>query len=661
MHLCFSFYHLTESDLLLFFFAITFLASAGWSSLPIQNAIMSHLISTKYRHWNILFVVVVCLCSQCRAFQYSIRLDNQAHNRRTRQFDQPQIHSSKSVSCRRKYSLISSAASLVQDTADINRHANESTIRETSAQSTNKCKIKSLTTLLNILQPYSSGNDNKHKSKQHNSKYNKQNGNKKVENQILRLGRKGKIEEALKLYFAVNTLDQIRNTYRSKSMSFESKGIRVDKISLLGEILNSQLGWEMSDNQQILELLKILETLKNIRPTTRLLNLAIDACARAHPVRQDMAFDLFHSFCIENKAISPNVFTFGSLLASCARNGDVQTSLQLLSDLENGKYPDVVPNGVIYSTVISACERKAGSYDRDEKEGSLKMVDLALDLLNNAILTLSTNRENCHNLKGGGGISVVGFNAAISTMARAAEWEMAVQLLDEMIMHSESLSRLKETESTAKTSYFNYTVTAPLLRVIENRKSTDTFFVPKPDQVTFGTVLAACERAEEWEELLRIAHASKLYGVPLDGIALTSVLHACQQLGLADEAIECLETMKKLTDDEKNRYNVESNGIVEERRTNGRMRKGVKPVLRGPDGVSYRLAISACARSPGRWRDGLRLLDDMRETALQNNNTANAPDVVRSKMFFVGCSPTYIRLTLTSTLGCLHCRHRWLF
>ncbi len=61
------------------------------------------------------------------------------------------------------------------------------------------------------------------------------------------------------------------------------------------------------------------------------------------------------------------------------------------------------------------------------------------------------------------------------------------------------------------------------------------FVIPTPDEVTFGTVLAACERAGEWEELLNVARAAKEYGVALDGMALTSVLHSCQQLGLAGE------------------------------------------------------------------------------------------------------------------------------
>ena len=63
----------------------------------------------------------------------------------------------------------------------------------------------------------------------------------------------------------------------------------------------------------------------------------------------------------------------------------------------------------------------------------------------------------------------------------------------------------------------------------------DGVIVPKPDEVTFGTVLAACERSGEWEILLNVAKAATEYGVKLDGMALTSVLHSCQQLGLAGE------------------------------------------------------------------------------------------------------------------------------
>jgi pentatricopeptide repeat domain-containing protein 1 len=574
---------------------------------------------------NVMIIVLVCMGFQSlghvKAFQFTI-------HKRNMHSQQHICNTNKIVVNKQTHPLITTAASLIQDAIDSPDTASspfdsteqmQSSIQDSNVQSIEKCKINNIFTLINVLQPYASSY-NKHNS-------NKQHGNREIENQILRLGQKGRTAKALQLYFSVYSLDRIRNMYRSKSMSLQSKGKEIDASLLISDIIHNNMGWEKSDNadQEISLLQNLLEQLKNIRPTTRLLNLAIDACARAHPVRQDMAFSLFQSACVDEKAISPNVFTFGSLLASCARNRDIDTSLQLLHDIESGKYLDVVPNGVIYSTVISACERSAGDL---AGSGNNNMIGLALELLNNATLALSMDTKSGQSSERGNGIGVVGFNAAISTMARGAEWKLAVQLLDEMIMQSKYV-----TGAGVET---NFTTAAALLHVIKDERYSDrVFFIPKPDEVTFGTVLAACERAGEWEELLRIARTSKEYGVTLDGIALTSVLHACQQLGLADEALDYLDLMKQLGSKDAN--NESRNGMAE-RRTNGRMRKGAKQALRGPDGVAYRLAISACARSPGRWQDGLRLLDEMRESANRSNNTANAPDVVAYTAAIAGCS-----------------------
>ena len=364
------------------------------------------------------------------------------------------------------------------------------------------------------------------------------------------------------------------------------------------------------------------------------MNSAIDACARATRPRlhQQTAFDLFtHATSPANPidgskkkkwagALSPNVFTFGALLACCARNGDTTSSLELLHQLETGElYPDVVVNGVIYSTVISACER-----------AEVVNVNLALEVLNNATVALSRSGGGGTTKNGGkntnrnnGVMGVVGYNAAISTMARAMEWKMAVQLLDEMIIHSRSSSSMQ--------SIINWETSVPqeemdpLLHVMHDDRYKDLeIIVPKPDEVTFGTVLAACERSGEWEELLRIAKDAIEYGVKLDGIALTSALHACQQLGLAEDALDYLELMKQLGD--------EDTPI----NTRGRQRMGAKQPLKGPDAVAYRLAISACARAPGghRWQDGIRLLNEMR----RSNDKKCAPDVVAYTAAIAGCS-----------------------
>ena len=298
-------------------------------------------------------------------------------------------------------------------------------------------------------------------------------------------------------------------------------------------------------------------------------------------------------------ALSPNVFTFGALLACCARDGDISTSLEILSILEEGtRYPDVELNDVIYSTVINACANNANvvnvttsnknnNYNSDGGRGTLNNVKVALDVLNRGILKLY-QRGDGHDNSGRSSsttstrmikiMGVVGYNAAISTMSRAGEWRMAVQLLGEMILHSSTSSSITNPSSSSspdEPSSLLLQRTNPnfapmeLLRDddimsrpqllllhhnVNNISSTSSsdpaaasvntgrdntndgiIVVPKPDEVTFGTVLAACERSGEWETLLNVAKAATEYGVKLDGMALTSVLHSCQQLGLAGE------------------------------------------------------------------------------------------------------------------------------
>lgn len=128
--------------------------------------------------------------------------------------------------------------------------------------------------------------------------------------------------------------------------------------------------------------------------------------------------------------------------------------------------------------------------------------------------------------------TLIAYNAALAAAAKAGRVDVAIELWQE----------LQQTKSMV------------------------------PDAVTYGTVLAACEAGREWERLLELAKEFFAEDV-LDDQALTTVIHACQQLGQADWALELLERMQ------------------------------------GPvDVVTYRLVISACARG-GAWREGIALLD----------------------------------------------------
>ena len=262
-----------------------------------------------------------------------------------------------------------------------------------------------------------------------------------------------------------------------------------------------------------------------------------------------------------------------------------------------------------------------------------------------------------------GTLGVVGYNAAISALARGGEWNLAVQLLEEM--ESQSLS-LPTTSTSASTSTTKSTT-------ILNPNTVK----PTPDEVTYGTVMAACERSGEWHHVLRIAKIleegtnAAADSVRMDGMAITSALHACQQLGMADEALRYLDLMKGLggggggsdiggTDGEVDGGSdkdgeTEEDGVRMGRGETGGKRHRRRP-LRGPDAVAYNLAISACARSiqsnnhhhnthpsedsdlcggganVNRWEDGIRLLNEMEEV------TGSAPDVVAYTAAIGGCA-----------------------
>eukprot|EP00546_Thalassionema_frauenfeldii_P019783 CAMPEP_0178903362 /NCGR_PEP_ID=MMETSP0786-20121207/5115_1 /TAXON_ID=186022 /ORGANISM="Thalassionema frauenfeldii, Strain CCMP 1798" /LENGTH=660 /DNA_ID=CAMNT_0020574725 /DNA_START=191 /DNA_END=2173 /DNA_ORIENTATION=+ len=277
------------------------------------------------------------------------------------------------------------------------------------------------------------------------------------------------------------------------------------------------------------EALQLYESIS--KPSVRVWNSAIDACARSAQMEQ--AFAVFREG-IAQKNLRPNVFTFGSLMSACARARQADRAIQLLRSMKN-EY-GVEPNAIVYSSAISACSR-SNQYQK------------ALQLLKEA------ERVNLP-------MSVVGYNAALAACSKEEKaYEEAIQLFDEMRQKG----------------------------IV--------------DSVSYGTVMAACETAQQWRQVLEYAdELASQNAMTMDGMTLTSALHACQQLGYADEALMYLSKMKQL----------KLGSPSEKRKTAGRERLGARRALQGPDGVAYRLAISACARG-GNWQQGIELLEEMPE------------------------------------------------
>jgi pentatricopeptide repeat protein len=226
-------------------------------------------------------------------------------------------------------------------------------------------------------------------------------------------------------------------------------------------------------------------------------------------------------------------------MSACARAGQVDKALTLLHQMSDTY--GITPNAVVYNAAISACARAA-----------VPQPDTAWKLLDQAVAA-------------GIPLTVVGYNAALSAAARAGDYQAALQLFDTML------------DPSCQTA-------------------------PAPDQVTYGTVLAACEKSQQWRRVLEYADQMQDAGYRLDGLAATSALKACQQLGLAASAVEYLQKMKESADQP-----------VYERKTAGWQVAGRRRPLRGPDSVAYTLAISACARG-GAWQQGIQLLEEYTST-----------------------------------------------
>ena len=83
------------------------------------------------------------------------------------------------------------------------------------------------------------------------------------------------------------------------------------------------------------------ENRSGLKPTTRLMNSAIDACARARPPRMKTAFGILEKAMEGGERgaarLKPNVYTAGALMSCCARARDADRALSFLRGMEVSK------------------------------------------------------------------------------------------------------------------------------------------------------------------------------------------------------------------------------------------------------------------------------------------------------------------------------------
>jgi pentatricopeptide repeat domain-containing protein 1 len=368
------------------------------------------------------------------------------------------------------------------------------------------------------------------------------------------------------LFFKVNDASDSMLKERSLSTSL-SMAVTTRQNSSSSKLSNADIDRKIKSlgrSGKTDEALQIYATLD--RPTIRILNGAIDACARARPTRLDTAFEIFDN-AMKTTPLKPNEFTFGSLINACNRARNAEKAMEVLRSME--KDYGVAPNAIIYSSAISACARSEPPKP-----------ELALQLLQEVVEEKKLQ------------MSVVGFNAAIDACGKASDWENAISLLTRM-----------EEATKNNNSNNNKNINNNLNN---NNNTMSEFLVPEPDSVTYGTVLTACERGKQWKLILKNAESMQERGLPLDARSIMSCLHACSELGLAYEALKYLDTMKSAKSSPQ--------------QTAGLQRSGARKPLLGPDEVAYRCAISACARG-GAWREGIQLLEEYKNATGTPANT----------------------------------------
>ncbi len=250
-------------------------------------------------------------------------------------------------------------------------------------------------------------------------------------------------------------------------------------------------------------------------------------------------------------------------------------------------------------------------------------------------------------------MGVVGYNAAISSMAKNGKWEIALSLLYQMKERNAKDNKennvFKTTQQLQKQVSNNTVASQGSSKNNNNNNMTESYssdldsdndwttlllmnqdnirkskqsqpiadirtadsllpedvLPPEPDQITYGTVMVACERSGEWEHVIKLAReATSRDGqtLLLDGIGLCSALHASQQLGNAQAAIEYFERLKRVSSESKDK---------KQRKYNKRGKN--QPFSHGPDAIAYHMIISACAKSKQSWSESIRYLREMKK------------------------------------------------
>jgi len=318
---------------------------------------------------------------------------------------------------------------------------------------------------------------------------------------------------------------------------------------------------------EALDLYKALQA-RPVQLNIRHVNAAIDACSRSRPVRWDKALSI-----LNESSISPNVYTLGALLNACARNHDAKAALHWLHALEPTVKPNAVCYQAAMTACARARDLQAALKLLNEAErenivltvvgynvvvsaaAKLGRVDIGLRILRNMTDPLQSKPQP----------DAITYGTLLSACESAGDWERLLSLSEEMtteglqldgiswtsVLHAceqlgladraiSSLDRMKQDLKDVRhpEGWRDRRQTAGW-KVADQRAP-----LTAPDEVAYRFVISACGRAGSWGDAMRVLEEVETVG-QASVMSYVSAILACESCGKWKESFALLDRMRR--------------------------------------------------------------------------------------------------------------------
>eukprot|EP00397_Hematodinium_sp_SG-2012_P020341 GEMP01020951.1.p1 GENE.GEMP01020951.1~~GEMP01020951.1.p1 ORF type:complete len:758 (+),score=217.91 GEMP01020951.1:40-2313(+) len=274
---------------------------------------------------------------------------------------------------------------------------------------------------------------------------------------------------------------------------------------------NTMLGAFGSEWQQSLAFLHAMPLTPDVFSYSTVLHLL------ARNGRWHAALHLLEQMRRTSSPVAPNVICVNSAMNACAHSGRWKEVLQLLRQVQDDA--TMTPDAVTFGACINACD-KSGQWD------------MALRLLH------SMPQNAVHP-------NAIVYGAAISACSRRGKWEHALQLFGHMrdtaknggaVIHPNAF-----TYASVISAMVNGAQWVQALRLLDQMEYTNV----ERNTIVYNAALSACDEGRKWAKAVKLLQRMKHDKVQPDVISFTAAISACEKMSVWREALSLLHTMKE--------------------------------------------------------------------------------------------------------------------